>query len=179
MMNKQILYTANSLCMLVVCSILMGAFYFQYVLGEHPCPLCLLQRMGMLGVVLGLTLNTKFGFRNEHVSIVMISALVGVTFSVRQVLLHVCPEPGEPTGYGTPVMGMHLYSWGVLIFAASILAAAIFLILIKNEPAATIRRPVLFEKIAFYLAIGIALANTIATFVECQFGPCCENGPCP
>ena len=49
MMNKQILYTANSLCMLVVCSILMGAFYFQYVLGEHPCPLCLLHaRRGAL-----------------------------------------------------------------------------------------------------------------------------------
>ena len=179
MMNKQILYTANSLCMLVVCSILMGAFYFQYVLGEHPCPLCLLQRMGMLGVILGLALNTHFGFRNGHVSVVMISALVGVTFSIRQVLLHVCPAPGEPTGYGTPVMGMHLYSWGVLIFAASILAAALFLLLIRNEQPDTIRRPALFEKIAFHVAVAMSLANTIAAFVECQLGPCCENGPCP
>jgi len=179
MHNRQILYTCNSICMLVVCSILIGAFYFQYGLGEHPCPLCLLQRMGMLGVILGLALNTHFGFRNGHVAVVIISAMVGVTFSIRQVLLHVCPEPGEPTGYGTPVMGMHLYSWGVLIFAASILSAAFFLLLIKNESPGTIRRPALFERIAFHVAAGLFLANTIAAFVECHFGPCCENGPCP
>lgn len=179
MQNKQGLYTANSLCMLIVCSILLGAFYFQFVLGEHPCPLCLLQRMGMLGVILGLACNTWLGFRNEHVAIVLISALVGVTFSIRQVLLHVCPVPGEPTGYGTPVMGMHLYTWGVLIFGASILFAAVFLLMIKNEPADTRRTPIAFEKGAFHLAAGICLANVIATFFECGFGPCCENGPCP
>ena len=179
MQNRQALYTANSLCALIVCGILLGAFYFQFFLHEDPCPLCLLQRMGMLGVLFGLACNTWFGFRNEHIALVLIAALVGVTFSIRQVLLHVCPVPGEPTGYGTPVMGMHLYSWGVLIFGATILAAAVFLLLIKPEASQTRRAPTLFERAAFFLAAAICCANVAATLFECGIGPCCEEGPCP
>lgn len=178
-MNKQGLYTANSACMLLVCGVLSGAFYFQYGLGEHPCPLCLLQRMGMLGVILGLSFNTYFGIRARHVAIVILSALVGTTFSVRQILLHICPAPGEPTGYGTAVLGMHLYSWAVVVFVATVLGAAVFLCLMKEEPPETTRTPAGFEKIVFFIAAGLCLANTIASFIECQLGPCCENGPCP
>ncbi|MHC4262565.1 MAG: disulfide bond formation protein B [Planctomycetota bacterium] len=179
MQNSQGLYTVNSLCALAICGVLLGAFFFQFGLGEEPCPLCLLQRMGMLGMIVGLACNTWFGFRNEHVAIVQISALVGVTFSIRQVLLHIAPVPGEPTGYGTPVFGMHLYTWGVLIFGASILAAAAFLLLIKNERSDLRRTPTPFEKAAFFLTVGICLANVVATFFECGIGPCCEDGPCP
>jgi len=178
-MNKQGLYTANSVCMLLVCSALAGAFYFQYGLGEHPCPLCLLQRMGMLGVLLGLSFNTYFGIRAQHVGLVILSALVGASYSVRQILLHICPVAGEPTGYGTPVLGMHLYTWGLILFSASTLGAAVFLCLMKEEPQGTRRTPTRFEAATFFIAAGLCLANTIASFIECQFGPCCENGPCP
>ena len=98
----------NSLCILIVCSILIGALYFQFGLHEDPCPLCLLQRMGMMGVIFGLSLNVYFGFNAKHFAIVIISALVGVVFSGRQVLLHIAPLAGD-TGYGTPFFGMHLY----------------------------------------------------------------------
>jgi disulfide bond formation protein DsbB len=178
-MNKQALYDANAVCMLVVCGILGGAFWFQFGLNEQPCPLCLLQRMAMIGVIVALALNLRFGFRNEHIALVIVSSLVGVTFSIRQVLLHVCPVPGEPTGYGTPVMGMHLYSWGVLIFGASVLGAALFLFLVKNEEPDTVRSPGRFEWCAFYVAAGLCLGNVVATLFECGLGPCCENGPCP
>ena len=179
MKNKPSLYTANSVCMLVVSGILLGAFYFQFVLGEDPCPLCLLQRTSMLGVMLGLCLNTYFGFRNQHVAVIIIASLVGATFSIRQVLLHICPVPGEPTGYGTPILGLHLYSWGVFIFTASILGAAVFLCMIDNEEPETRRQPSSLEKIACYVAAAVCFANTVAAFVECHLGPCCENGPCP
>jgi hypothetical protein len=36
----------------------------------------------------------------------------------------------------------------------------------------------LIERISFFLVVLIVLINVIATFFECQFGPCCENGPC-
>ena len=179
MQNRQALYTANGLCTLVLCGILLGAFYFQFFLHEDPCPLCLLQRMGMLGVLFGLACNTWFGFRNEHIALVLIAALVGVTFSIRQVLLHVCPVPGEPTGYGTPVMGMHLYTWGVLIFGATVLVAAVFLLLVRPETAGARRAPAAFEKSVSLLAVGLCLGNVVATLFECGLGPCCENGPCP
>ena len=169
----------NSLCMLIVSSILMGALYFQFGLGEDPCPLCLLQRMGMMGILFGLSLNIFYGFKAEHFATVIVASLVGLVFSTRQVLLHICPEPGVDTGYGTPIFGMYLYSWGVLIFIASIFATSIFLFFIpKNKNKNKILTPILIERISFFLAVSIVLINVIATLFECQFGPCCENGPC-
>ena len=106
-------------------------------------------------------------------------ALMGGLFSIRQVLLHICPVPGEELGYGTPIMGMHLYSWGVIIFTASILGAAVFLIFIKTEKVNINRTPSIFEKICFFWVVFLTAANVIAAFAECAFGPCCENGPCP
>ena len=178
-MNKNGLYIANSAAMLMVSTVLIGAFYFQFGLGENPCPLCLLQRMGMLGVIMGLTLNTYFGFRKEHFGIVILSALIGASFSIRQILLHICPVAGEPTGYGTAVMGMHLYSWAVVIYVASILGSVVFMFLFKEEKKTTKRQPLTFEKVVFYLIVFLTFANMVATFFECHVGPCCENGPCP
>lgn len=178
-MNHQRLYDANSCCVLAMCSILSGAFYFQYGLGEDPCPLCLLQRMGMIGVAVGLSLNTFFGFAAKHFAAVIVAALVGCGYSVRQVLLHISPEPGEPLGYGTPFMGMHLYTWGVLIFVASILGSAIFLFVTKQEPEGESRAPSRFEKFAFYFAALLCIGNAASTMLMCGVGACCENGPCP
>ena len=79
--------------MLILASVLLGAFYFQYGLSEDPCPLCLLQRMGMIGVALGLSFNTFFGFGKKHFAFVIFAAVVGCGFSTRQVLLHIAPEP--------------------------------------------------------------------------------------
>jgi disulfide bond formation protein DsbB len=174
MKNLKIL---NSVCMFIVSSILLGALYFQFGLGEDPCPLCLLQRMGMMGILFGLSLNIFYGFRSEHFATVIISSLVGLVFSTRQVLLHICPEPGVEPGYGSPIFGMYLYSWGVLIFIASILASSIFLFFIPKYRA-IFSKPILIERVSFFLVVLIVLINVIATFFECQFGPCCENGPC-
>ena len=167
----------NSFCILIVCSILSGALYFQFGLHEDPCPLCLLQRMGMMGVIFGLALNSFFGFDAKHFAIVIIAALVGAVFSVRQVLLHIAPVPGD-TGYGTPIFGMHLYSWGVLIFMASILGSALFLLFGDKFKAKEAIETHTFEKVTVYIAFAIIIVNVIATLFECQLGPCCEDGPC-
>ncbi len=177
MKNSNNLYIINSICLLPIIGSLMGAFYFQFVLKENPCPLCLLQRMGMFAVLFGLSLNTFFGFKKEHFGITIIAALIAATFSVRQILLHICPIAGEPTGYGEPFGGMHLYTWAAIIFIACILGSAVFLFFIKEETDKD-RKPALFEKAIFYLILLICFANIIASFFECRLGPCCENGPC-
>lgn len=178
-MNTKGLYIANSIAMLLISSVLLGAFYFQFGLSENPCPLCLLQRMGMLGIIFGLSLNTYFGLKKEHFAIVILAALIGSVYSIRQILLHICPVVGDATGYGSPILGMHLYTWAFLIFIMSIVGSAIFLFLIKEEKNGTDRIPLMFEKVVFYLAVLLCFANIIAAFFECYLGPCCENGPCP
>lgn len=179
MRNSPLLYAANSACILGLSLVLVGAFYFQFGLGETPCPLCLLQRMGMFGVILGLALNTAFGFRKEHASLIIGAAIVGGTFSVRQVLLHIAPVPGEPTGYGSAVLGMHLYSWAAVVFLTAIAGTAGFLCVVQDEAPGTRREPSGFERGALLFAALLCLTNVVATFVECGLGPCCENGPCP
>jgi disulfide bond formation protein DsbB len=178
-MNSQRLYDANSCCMLILASVLLGAFYFQYGLGEDPCPLCLLQRMGMIGVALGLSLNAFFGFSKKHFAFVILAAVVGCAFSTRQVLLHISPKPGDPLGYGTPFLGMHLYTWGALIFVASVLGSSIFLFVMNDESGSDKRVLSFFEKFTFYLMFAICFANVVSTFGMCGVGLCCENGPCP
>lgn len=178
-MNSPRLYVANSVCAFIIAGVLLGAFYYQYGLDETPCPLCLLQRMGMLAVILGLSLNTFFGFSKRHFAFVILAAVMGGGFSTRQVLLHIAPGPGDPLGYGTPFLGMHLYTWGLLIFLSSVMGSAIFLFLIREEDGASPRTPSVVERSVFYLSFLICLVNIVSTFAMCNFGPCCENGPCP
>ncbi|MBT3871462.1 MAG: disulfide bond formation protein B [Flavobacteriaceae bacterium] len=169
----------NSACILLICIILVSALYFQFGLHEEPCPLCLLQRMAMMGVIIGLSLNIYFGFDTNHFSIVIISALIGALFSVRQIMLHIAPvAAGESTGYGSPIFGMHLYSWGALIFTASILGSALFLFSGDRFKPGLNHSVLKFEKYVVYLATLVVFVNVVAAFFECQFGPCCENGPC-
>lgn len=168
----------NAFCMIIICSILSGALYFQFFLKENPCPLCLLQRCSMFGVLTGLIFNIFFTFKPSHFAIIIISSLTGLTFATRQVLLHICPSAGESIGYGSPIFGMHLYSWSVIIFICCILGAAFFLIFISKIKTTQIKI-MNIEKVAVIFTITLLVINILATFFECQIGPCCENGPCP
>ena len=57
--------------------------------------------------------------------IVLVGALFGAATSLRH-SLHVIP--GTP-GYGSPVLGMHYYTWAFILFAATILAVAVLLMM--------------------------------------------------
>ena len=96
-------------------------FWFQFAEGEFPCPLCIAQRMAMMLVVIGpiyIVSQTLKGRASLPVlatgsGIAILGAVLGMAMSSRQVLLHIAP--GDP-GYGTAVMGMHLYTWALVTF---------------------------------------------------------------
>ncbi len=156
---------------------LIGAFGIQIVQSELPCPLCLLQRVGMFGVAVGILLNLKFGVHPLHYGISIVSALIGATVATRQILLHIIPVAGEPTGFGNPVLGLHLYTWSLIVFVASILGIALLMIFIKWVGALEEKVELLskLEKAVFYIFIALALVNTISAFMECGFSPCPDN----
>ena len=55
----------------------------------------------------------------------IVGALLGALAASWQILLHILP--GDP-GFGSPVFGLHLYTWCFIAFGCQIAASAVFLI---------------------------------------------------
>jgi disulfide bond formation protein DsbB len=166
----------NSFAVLGICGVLLGAYYIQFVDGEFPCPLCLLQRLAMLGVAFGAMLNLRYGIHTRHYGVSLLSAIFGASVSIRQILLHIDPSD---SGYGSPVLGMHLYTWAFIVFAVVILLIGIMMFFetqfedsSENRSAKSIGW---FVKAVFSLVVLIAASNVITTFLECGFGQCPDN----
>ncbi|NOQ31901.1 MAG: disulfide bond formation protein B [Helicobacteraceae bacterium] len=167
----------NLISLFLLLTPLVGAFGIQIIDSEIPCPLCLLQRVGMFGVAVGILMNLKFGIHPLHYGISIVSALIGAAVSTRQVLLHVAPKVDGSTGFGDPVLGLHLYTWALVVFLVSIFAIALLMIFMKWAKNLAEEKQVLnkIEKAVFFIFIIVALANTIGAFLECGFSPCPDN----
>lgn len=163
--------TLNSVMILILAGILLGALYIQLVLKEEPCPLCLLQRLGMIAVAIGALLNLRFGIKMEHYGLALLGCLMGGTVALRQISLHICP--GFPE-FGAPVLGLSLYTWSFLVFTSCVLGISILLFLYRPNQTADEEKPSmnLLEKIAFGSIFLIAILNLIFTFIQCGIGGC-------
>lgn len=171
-MNRNQLALLNTLGLLGMTAILLIGFILQFVLNELPCPLCLLQRIGFVMVAFGFMLNVFYGPQPRHYGVVLIGALYGMATSLRQVSLHVIP--GTP-GYGSPILGMHYYTWAFVLFAVTILGVAIILILTDKAESHESYNMTNFGRIACLLTIVVVALNAIATFVECGPYQCPDN----
>ncbi len=106
---------------LVLCGTLLAAFGVQFFEGEMPCPLCILQRLAMMISAMGtafIVVRWKEGrlaqadYMTGH-GMILLAALAGAAISTRHILLHISPP--DP-GYGSPVFGLHLYTWALIVF---------------------------------------------------------------
>src|SRR5579883_765143 len=120
----------NAIHVIILSLILCAGFAVQIFMGEQPCPLCLLQRLAMIGIASGELLNLRFGIKPLHYGVALFSVLFGSIVSLWQISLHICPQ--FPT-FGTPVLGLDLYAWAFIIFALSFLAISIMLMLYDKK----------------------------------------------
>jgi disulfide bond formation protein DsbB len=104
--------------------ILTAALVMQFFYGEQPCPLCLLQRAAFVSIGIALLMNLRYGNKVGHWALVILSAVAGIAVSIRQILLHVT----DSVGYGSAVVGLHLYTWCFIGFALAIVGAAVMLL---------------------------------------------------
>ncbi|MFS8036820.1 disulfide bond formation protein B [Xanthobacter sp. AM11] len=167
----------NALGLLAVGAVLVAAFVDQIAFNDLPCPLCILQRAGFLGVAAGLALNVKFGPRPSHYGVMLLSALAGGAVSMRQTLLHIIPGEGA---YGDAFFGLHFYAWALILFIVCIAGTAVLLLFDRQfEPPGTApvrRRGLLpFGAVTIVLALLLALANGGSTVIECGGGLCPDN----
>jgi disulfide bond formation protein DsbB len=124
---------AATLNVWVLVLILAAAFGAQLIFGEPPCPLCVVQRIALMLCALGplyvliQARDGALGGRDVAVGsgITIIAALVGAAVSTRQVLLHILPGDA---GFGSPVLGLHLYTWCLIAFVCQIAASGVMLI---------------------------------------------------
>ena len=116
----------NLVALVGLLGVLTGSLDLQILVGEQPCPLCLLQRSGMIGLAVGPIMNLLWGMRPAHYAVSILAALAGGAASTRQILLHIA-TPGDP-GYGPAVAGFHLYTWAFITFAVGAAGCAALLL---------------------------------------------------
>ena len=157
--------------------ILLIVFGLQFGLKELPCPLCNLQRVAFVLCGFGFLLNLRFGAQPLHYALILLAALFGLTVSGRQVLLHIMPGAGA---YGSPMLGLHLYTWALVLFLAVIAAVSVLMMLTgrpehhNTDHQATLRFRGVY-RLAAYLLIAATLANAINSFVLCGPFECSDN----
>lgn len=159
----------NALLIFILSGVLLGAFSVQIFEHEHPCPLCYLQRLGMLGVAFGAFLNIRFGAHRFHYALCFLSVLFGGFVALRQISLHICP--GFPT-FGLPVWGLSLYTWSFLVFVSTFLYIALIFLFFKEKPLPSSFTTPWWGQVAYYLILFIVLGNVLSTGLECGIGPC-------
>jgi disulfide bond formation protein DsbB len=163
----------------VIAGILTAAMVMQYVYGELPCPLCLLQRAAMLGVCFGLMQNFRNGFSDRNLGYSLLFSVFLLVVAVRQTLLDIYPRPGHEF-VGSAVLGLHMPVWSILIAVALITAFAVKLCVIGTEDGARPpERTSPFGRLASVVSlyvIAIALTNFGSVVVQCGWGQCHTTG---
>lgn len=161
-------YQLNLLALLGITLILAVAFAEQFYFGELPCPLCLLQRVGLMTAGLGFMLNLRFGLHPMHYGVTLIAALVGMATSGRQVLLHIIPDG---MGYGKVFFGLHLYTWSFVSFVCILLGVGV-LLMISGSASAADRKMSRWVTLVVWTFCIVVLANLVSTLLECGFSEC-------
>lgn len=153
---------------LVVCGVLAGAFGAQFLGQELPCPLCILQRMAMLLCALGpASIIATSRLREITVAdfcagygLSILAAVLGASISTRQILLHIIPP--DP-GFGDAVLGLHLYTWALLIFVTVVVMSGLNLVFCETLLPTGLRLNRLSQFTLGLLGLMI-IANLTTTF---------------
>lgn len=160
----------NALFIWTLSFILLGALSIQILGNERPCPLCLLQRLAMLGVAFGALLNLRYYISTTHYGLMLLSSVFGAFVALRHIGLHLPPEEPE---MGIIFFGLSLFTWSFIVFACSIAATAILLFL-YNPPKAEEEKNdyILLSEGAFWVVLAIVLMNILVIYIQCGLGPC-------
>jgi len=159
----------NAVGAMGIAILLLAAFGIQFLQGELPCPLCLLQRVALVLCGFGFLLNLRFGVQPLHYGLAILAALFGAAAAGRQVLLHIVPGTGA---YGSALFGLHLYTWSLILFGAVIAGVAVLMIMggrpdhdrSDHQTALRFRGS---SRFAAWLLIAVTLANALNSFVLC------------
>lgn len=173
-MSAELSRLLNALGLIAIGAVLTMAFIDQVWFGELPCPLCILQRAGLIAAGFGIVLNIMFGPKPSHYGLTIIGAIASAGISIRQILLHIVPGTGF---YGPDVWGLHLYTWAFLFAVAIVLGSALMLLGDRqfSQVQSISGRLKALPFIALILFFVLTIANIFSTLALCGTGLCPEN----
>ena len=160
--------------MLAMAGILTAAMVFQYVLGEIPCPLCLLQRVAMFGVCFGVILHFRHGSSARNDGFCLLFAMFLLIVSARQTLIDIYPRPGHDY-IGSAVFGLHMPVWSIVIALTILLAFAAKSAVLGGETLRDPQPSPALGRIARLLGlyvIALCLINFASVIVQCGVDAC-------
>ncbi|MFI9027064.1 disulfide bond formation protein B [Streptomyces sp. NPDC053560] len=165
-------------------AVLGGGLYLQLAWGEHPCPLCVVQRMFMVLALLGAAHIVRQGLRGtvprrDYLmgwGLALVGCTAGALVAGRQALLYLLAGDGggavggAPAGaYGSTVRGVPSDVWAWFFFQASVLA--IGAVLVTSHLTTARRIPARGAPHAagvgvLFLAGAVVAASAVAVFLE-------------
>ena len=102
----------------------------------------------------------------------ILAALFGAAAAGRQVLLHIVPGSGA---YGSPLFGLHLYTWSLLLFMTAIAAVAVLLLMegqFERQRAWTADG---WQRLVMGLYLAVTVLIGLAAFAQCGPAECPDN----
>ena len=161
----------DTLALYGICAVLGVAFYYQFALGELPCPLCALQRVGYVVVGVALVLNLRAGYSPAHYGLALMSIVAAGSASLRQISLHVIPNTGH---YGSALFGFHFYTLAFVGYGALVVYIGWMLMMARDFDERGVRTGAAAQ-LACWIFMMLAAANAAAFLAECGVGPCPDD----
>ncbi len=155
---------------------LLTAFYYQFSKDELPCPLCLLQRVGIIIIGFGFLFNLRFGIKGLHYCFSLLGCVLTGIIAGRQVLLHI--TPGTP-GYGSALFGLHFYTWALVASVGMVIAISVMIAV--GGRALCLRNSLIlafvnkYKQILYIVFALLIVGNLLSTLLECGTGQCADN----
>src|SRR4029079_8013223 len=94
--------------------------------------------------------------------------------ALRQIALHVVPGTGF---YGSPIFGLHLYTWSFIISMLIIIASSFILGIDRQYENKILNKMKShwFTHLLFAITAIILIINIVLLVLQCGFGDCPEN----
>lgn len=166
------------LMLIVIAAILIAAMVMQYAFGELPCPLCLLQRVGLFGVAFAAMMSLREDDTARTTGLGLVFSIFLLIVSVRQTLLDIYPRPGHEY-IGTAVFGLHMPVWSVLIALALIGAYTLKLIAFGDAQRPHLTAYPALRRIASVVGVFVIVLCAInlgSVVLQCGLDQCHTDG---
>ncbi len=159
-MNKVLSY-CNSLLLYALVIILSISYVEEFIFGNSPCALCVLQRFFMVGAGVGLMFNISHPVHYKNFALSLLSCVFGATIALyqwSQLLIN------DGVTRAVKILSLPMYIWAAFVFFGFSLILFFLIFLFEKQKVAFSN---IFIKGAYWLFFLLSLSQIFITFYTC------------